>query len=180
MIPDEQQAKRLWDIYALPQMKRIHVGLVARVASFLARECQKKVPYVSINERLVVAGGLLHDIDKAASRLAGESHPDTAVRILRQEHMEEVADLVVTHPLHAIVTPAIRPQTWEEKILYLADKMVKYEIITVDKRFQLWNEEYLPPDAQDMLDRCYPRVKELEKEIFSIIGIDPRDVAKLA
>lgn len=180
MIPDENQAKRLWDKYLLPEPKRVHAELVARVASFFVRECNRHIPGANANEALVIAGGLLHDIDKAVVKREGERHPDTAVRILRQEGMDEVADLVVTHPLHAIVDPSICPKTWEEKLLYLADKMVKYEIITVDKRFALWNEEHLPQEAQEMLDRCYPEVKKLEKEIFGFIGVEPQEVAKLA
>jgi len=180
MIPDEYQAKALWERYHLPQDKQIHVALVARVARFFVREMQKKISGVSINERLVFAAGLLHDIDKAIAKKEGERHPDTAVRVLREEDMSEVADLVATHPLHSILDPAIAPKSWEEKLLYLADKMVKYEIITVDKRFALWNAESLPSDAQAILDAAYPKVKALEKEVFSHIGITQNDVAMLA
>jgi len=87
--------------------------------------------------------------------LLGEQHPDTAVRVLREEEMSEVAEVVRRHPLHAIVDPTIAPRTPEEKILYLADKMVKFEILTVDKRFQLWRDEQLPREAVEMLDACY-------------------------
>jgi len=90
-----------------------------------------------------------------------------------------VAELVKTHPLHAILDPTIAPSTWEEKLLFLADKMVKYEIITVDKRFALWNAEHLPPKEQDILDRAYPKVKALEREVFDLIGIVSEDVVQL-
>ncbi len=178
MIPTEAQAKALWEKYALPERKRVHVGLVAAVALFFAREVIKTKQTV-IDTSLLHAAALLHDIDKAVPRLEGESHPDTAVRILRQEDMEEVADVVVTHPLHAILDPAICPKTWEEKLLYLADKTVKFEIITVDRRFALWNAEKLPAGAQRILDETYPKVKRLEEEILGIIGIAPDDIVKL-
>ncbi len=164
MIPTEEQAKALWDKYQLPERKRNHVALVAKVALSLA---EKR----TVNKNLLLAGALLHDIDKNIPRLPGERHPDTAVRILREEGMEEVAELVKTHSLHAILDPAICPKTLEEKLLYLADKMVKDEVIGVDARFALWNDEHLPPDVQKILDDSYPKVKELEKEI---------EVAKLA
>ncbi len=134
---------------------------------------------IDIDVQLLVAGALLHDIDKSIPKLPGEQHPDTAVRILREEGMDAVAALVRTHPLHAILEPAICPKTWEEKLLYLADKTVKQEIITVDKRFALWNDERLTKKAQTILDAAYPRVKDLEKEILSSIGLHPDDVAKL-
>ena len=57
--------------------------------------------------------------------------------------------------------------------------MVKYEIITVDKRFVLWNAEHLPAKEQDILDRAYPKVKALEREVFDLIGMLPADVVQL-
>lgn len=121
-----------------------------------------------IDEKLLLAGALLHDIDKAVSGLPGERHPDTGVRILKSEGMEEVASLVQTHPLHAILDPAIAPKTWEEKILYLADKMCKYEEVGVDGRFALWRRENLPSEAVELLDKAYPLVKKLERAILQI------------
>lgn len=171
MIPTEEQAKALWEKYGLPEKKRVHVTLVANVARFLASKINEP-----INLSLLIAGALLHDIDKAAQIRPGERHPDAAVRILKEEGTPEVADLVKTHPLHAILDPSIAPKSWEEKLLYLSDKMVKFEIITVDERFKLWNDEHLPPDAQKILDEAYPKVKELENKIFSLIHMRPEQL----
>ena len=107
MIPTEEQAKALWEKYRLPRQKRIHVSRVAHVAMFFTTKFQ-------VNAKLLLAAALLHDIDKAVPRLPGERHPDTAVRILREEGMGEVADVVLTHPLHAILDQAIMPKTWEQ------------------------------------------------------------------
>lgn len=180
MIPDELQAKHLWDKYELPEAKRLHVSLVAKVALFLAKELRMRNNELGINTKLLNAGALLHDIDKNVPKLSGESHPDAGVRILKEEGMEEVAQLVKTHPVHSILDPAIAPKTLEEKLLFLADKMVKFEILTVDKRFSLWNAEHLPQDAQQVLDQSYSKVKALEKEVFDIIAIRPEEVARLA
>lgn len=180
MIPTEEQARALWDKYNLPERKRKHVQIVAKVADELATKCQRSNVKCQINRELLRAGALLHDIDKNIPRLPGEQHPDTGVRILREEGMEEVANLVKIHSLHAILDPAMCPSSWEEKILYLSDKMVKDEIITVDRRFALWRREQLSQDAVRILDESYPRVKQLEKEIFSQIHIDPADVSRLA
>lgn len=178
MIPTEDQAKQLWEKYQLPEGKRRHVALVAKVAKFLAEQLRTKNYELKTN--LLIAAALLHDIDKNIPKLPGEEHPDTGVRILREEGMEEVAELVKTHSLHSILDPAISPKTWEEKLLYLSDKMVKQEIITVDERFRLWRNEPLPKEAYAILDACHPKVKALEKELFSLIGIEPKDVGKLA
>jgi hypothetical protein len=94
--------------------------------------------------------------------------------------MQEVANLVRTHPLHAILDQNLSPKTWEEKILYLSDKMVKHGIITVDKRFALWRAERLPEAAVAELDAAYPLVKALENQLCSIAGVLPTEVGKLA
>ena len=183
MIPTEEQCQKLWDKYQLPENKRVHVGLVAKVAKFLARKCQMLNPPAGragakckINTELLMAGALLHDIDKNAPKFPGEKHPDAAVRILREEGMGEAADLVKTHPLHAILDPAIAPKTIEEKLLFLADKMVKYEVIGVTARFALWNDEHLPDTQQVILDAAYPKVKKLEKEALDLIGTDQKRI----
>jgi uncharacterized protein len=180
MIPTDDQINALWDTYHLPPEKRTHVTLVAQVACFLAEQYQKYQKDVRINIPLIRASALLHDIDKNVHKNPGEQHPDAAVRILMEEGYEEVARMVKTHPLHAICDPAIMPSTIEEKLLFLADKMVKYEIITVDKRFELWKKEDVPSKVMSLLNGAYPKVKELEHEIFSIIGIDPNNIAHLA
>lgn len=171
MIPAEEEIKKLWDRYRLPERKRRHATVVAKVAMMLAQ----KIP---VDKKLLQAAALLHDIDSAALHLSGERHPDTAVRILRDEGMEEVADLVKTHPLHAILDPAIAPKTWEEKLLYLADKMVKYDIVGVTKRFALWRGEHLPVQERKILDASYPKVKKLEQEVFRLAGITLDDILK--
>ena len=75
MIPTESQAKQLWEKYHLPEKKRIHVALVARVALFLAAECEKNIPGCHINIPLLKAAAYLHDIDKVIPRRSGEQHP---------------------------------------------------------------------------------------------------------
>jgi predicted hydrolase (HD superfamily) len=180
MIPTEKQAKALWEKYLVPQYKRRHMTLVARVARFFADRLMINNPQLIINNELLRAAALTHDIDKNIPRAPGERHPDTAVRILRDEGMEEVAALVATHPLHAILDPTLAPSTWEEKLLFLADKMVKQEILTVDKRFELWRNEGLPAEAQTLINESYPKVKELEREVLDIIGITPAEVSNIA
>jgi len=178
MIPIEKQARTLWLKYNLPLAKQKHSRLVAVVAIFLARRLKKFRPEFKINQRSLKAAAILHDIDKNAAKLPGEHHPDASVRILREEGMEEIADLARSHTLEAILDPTFAPKSWEGKLLFLADKMVKQEIITVDQRFLMWNEERLPSDQQAILIASYPRVKALEREIFDMIHLQPEEVGK--
>jgi predicted hydrolase (HD superfamily) len=179
MIPDDTAIKSLWDTHGLPDYKRTHVTLVAKVAVFLAKKVTEATD-AHINIPLLYAAAMLHDIDKSVPKLPNEHHPDAGVRVLREAGYDEVADIVKTHPLHAILDQTISPKTWEERLLYLADKMVKLSIITVDERFALWRAEQLPPKAIEQLDRSYPKVKALEKEVFDLIHCVPGDAARLA
>lgn len=178
MIPTEQEAIQLWEKYSLPEKKRIHVRWIAKLALFLSRELRTKG--IQVNDATLLAGCLLHDIDKNIPRLPGEFHPQTGVRILRNEGMDEVADLIQYHSVQYIENPETAPKTWEEKLLFLCDKMVKQSIIGVEERFRLWYaEDDLPQTQKEMLHRVEPLVKQLEQEVFALINNDPFEVAKL-
>jgi len=177
MIPTIDQAYVLWQTYAFPEKKQKHSLLVAAVAMWIATQIEQK-KHIRIAKELLYVAGLLHDIDKNIPWLPGETHPDAGVRTLMNLNMVEVAQLVRTHPLHAILDPKLAPATLEEKILYLADKMTKYEVISVDKRFSLWRAEPLTAKEQSVLDVAYPKVKALEAEICSMIQMDPEEMLK--
>jgi len=179
MIPTEDQILRMWDTYDLPQQKRIHVRLVARVAMKLAERIIRNDTSVDINKPLLYASAMLHDIDKNVPKLSGEQHPDAGVRVLREVHMPEVASVIKTHALHMILNPDNAPKSIEEKILFIADKMVKYEIISIDKRFALWRSEENSPEMKRILDESYPKVKALEEEILTLCGLQKDDVATI-
>ena len=178
MIPNRTQCLILFDRYKLPSPKRIHVEEVAKLAKYFASKIKNQKSKIKINEKLLEAAALLHDIDKMIPKRAGERHPDTAVRVLKELGCSEVAEVVRRHPLHAILDPELAPRTGEEKFLYLADKMTKYEVIGVDHRFRLWYKEHLPPEAVMELDAAFPKVKVLEKEIYEMLGITYADVQK--
>ncbi len=170
MIPNRQQCLLLFDKYHLPSLKRVHVEAVTNLALALAKKIIEKHPEIKINLKLLEAACLLHDIDKNIPPKQGERHPDTATRVLQELGFNEVAEVVKKHSLHCILDQGLAPKTWEEKLLYLADKMVKYEVIGVEHRFKLWYKENLPQEAVEILNKSFPLVKQLEKEIFELVG----------
>lgn len=201
MIPSRKECYLLLKKYRFPDRKLRHVELVAEVSRFLAeklnsvilraRERSERVEKLKVERSrlsasrriartislpLLEAAALLHDIDKGIPG-AGETHPKEGVAILRREGYEELADLVAKHSLPAILDDEIKPKTWEEKILFLADKMAKDQVMTVDQRFQLWRDEHIS-ELDKVLDKTYAKVKMLEKEIFTIVGIRPDEVAR--
>lgn len=183
MIPNEHEITALWDEFGFPEQKRTHVRAVARVALFFVRAFLADPTRIPQGEELrpdiVLAAALLHDLDKNMVKLPGDRHPDAAVRELTRRGMDEVAAIVTTHPLHAILVPDTAPRTLEQKIVFLADKMAKYEVIGVDARFALWQAEHLPAEAQRELDAAYPLVKSLEKELCDRAGISREEMNTL-
>jgi len=173
------EAIALWKKFRLPKNKRQHSLHVAKLAVFFASKLQEK-KQIATQTKLLLAAALLHDIDKNIPQREGERHPDTGVRILTEIGMNEVAQVVRTHPLHAICDNQIAPKTWEEKILFLSDKMVKYDIISVDERFSLWKKERWTKKELSMLENSYPKVKELEQFVCGALGLTPTEVIQLA
>jgi len=179
MIPDEKTIQGIWDKYSFPFQKQIHAEMVANVALQIARKCKEHGAAVQIDEHLLEASALLHDIDKNIEKLPGEIHPDAGVRILKKEGMDEIAEVIRTHPLHMILREDTAPKTIEQKILFLADKMTKFKFIGVDKRFELWEKEDCQ-EAKEVLKRSYPKVIALRDEVFKYAGITEEELAKLA
>lgn len=176
MIPTRQQCLLLFDRFKLPSTKRIHVEEVARVAVYLAQKLSVKGEIVNVT--LVEAAALLHDIDKNIPKQAGERHPDAAVRVLQEMNYAEVAHIVAKHSVHCILNPDTAPKTWEEKLVFLADKMVKHELIGVEHRFKLWLAEQLPETAIAELTQALPKVRLLEQEVYRLVGITFVDMQK--
>jgi putative nucleotidyltransferase with HDIG domain len=153
--------------------------MVANVALQIARKCKEHGAAVQIDEHLLEASALLHDIDKNIEKLPGETHPDAGVRILKQEGMDEVAEVIRTHQLHMICKDITAPKTIEQQLLFLADKMTKYECIGIEKRFSMWKKEDYDAQSQKNLDEAYPKVCALRDDILKVAGISEEELIQL-
>jgi HD superfamily phosphodiesterase len=176
MLPNRQQCLVLFDKYNLPSQKRVHVEMVTKLALFFADKLIAKG--ILVNRNLIESAALLHDIDHEVKKLPNERHPDAAVRIINELGFPEIAEVVKKHSLHTILDPNLKPKTWEEKLVYLADKMTKYEVIGVDHRFAMWRRENLPPEALDELIKAYPKVKQLEATIYQICEVSFEEISR--
>ena len=179
MIPDKKTIQALWDTYAFPSQKRIHSEMVGKVVLFIAKKIKFQNSNFKINEHLLLAAALLHDIDKNIEKLPGEHHPDAGVRILKQEGMDEIAEVIRTHPLHMILNKKAGPKTIEQQILFIADKMTKYECIGIEKRFLMWKKDDYDEESQAILDTAYPKVVRLRDEILGSAGISEEELIRL-
>ncbi len=82
------------------------------------------------------------------------------------------------HALGKIRDPQDGLKTWEEKLVYYADKRVTHDkIVTLKERFEYLEKRY--PQGLADIKASEPFVFELENEIFGKIGEAPEAVLAL-
>ena len=132
-----------------------HSEAVCKVAEEIAGNLIKKG--IKVNKKLVVAAALLHDVVREK-----ENHVLEGAKLIRKMGFPEVADVISKHSLHGIEDPAKQPRTYEEKIVFYADKRAKGgKIVSMEERFKDLKERY----ALDFTKE-YEFAKKMEKELM--------------
>ncbi|NMC53246.1 MAG: HAD hydrolase-like protein [Chloroflexi bacterium] len=154
----------------------IHVQLVAAIAYQLA--IWLRANGQAVDPILAHRGGLLHDLAKLLSLRTGASSDDhgrLAARLLTQREQPELAEIAYRHLLFCLIDEDRRPQTWEQKIVYFADKLVeKSQLASLDERLQGLRERY--PHHQQQIDAIIPALLELQDEICLATDILPSEL----
>jgi beta-phosphoglucomutase-like phosphatase (HAD superfamily) len=141
-----------------------HMQAVASVAYLLGTWMQKRG--LPVNTVQVHRAGLLHDMAKLIEdRESGLGHARLAADFLINHQQPELAEIVYRHPLFAIEDQDRKPATWEQKLVYLADKLVEHgEIVSVEIRMQALRERY-------GFDSPIPSaLLELQQEVYQAVG----------
>jgi len=177
----------------------------AKLAVFLAQRLKEKG--IAVDVDLVDRACLLHDIvrvcdfkesdysrfkhpvteqDKAKwkqlrTKYKEIPHEDVAYELLKEKY-PVLAQTIKKHRYTALLNENERPNTWEEKLVYYADKRVMHDrIVPLKERLQEAHKRNVPlrsTEAQSQIktakvDRL---IFELEEEIFSKIGLNPLEV----
>jgi len=179
-----------------------HSEATARLAVFLARKLIESG--VSIDVDLVERACLLHDMFRVCEfplqdfgrfeqpvseedktkwlglkeRYGRMRHEDAACAYL-QDRYPVLAETIRKHRYTAIVDDADRPRTWEEKIVYYADKRVMHNAIVplgrrladAHRRNATWRKAAGIDDAE--IARIDAAIFELETELFGPTALDP-------
>ncbi|MBD3255289.1 MAG: HDIG domain-containing protein [Candidatus Lokiarchaeota archaeon] len=172
-LPGKRYCIQLLKELKVPYSVRRHSIRVAQKALEIA----KKINSADIDQNLVLAGALLHDIGRAKTH--GFRHALWGGKILRKlGFCEELARICETHILGGLDKSDAKevglpdkdylPTTIEEKIVCLADKhMSGSQEVSIDERFEKWFEKY---GRSNILLKSRKRIKAIQKEIRSLIN----------
>jgi len=145
-----------------------HVQAVAAVAFRLAERLRglgRKV-----DPLLAHRGGLVHDLGKVTARRLGRDHGELGAEILRAQGYPQLAGIAGRHLMFTILEPTCAPATWEEKLVFYADKIVEGDrVVTLDERLQALCGRY--PENAARMRACLPALRALEAEIAGALGI---------
>ena len=112
---------------------------------------------IKVNKTLVVAAALLHDVERLK-----KNHVIEGANLIRKLGFPEVAEVMSKHSLHGIGDPAKQPHTYEEKIVFYADKRAKgSEIVILEERFRDLKERYNLDFTKE-----HEFAKKMEKELM--------------
>ena len=175
-MPTKEQCLELLQRYQ-PDWDFRHVQLVGRIARFLAEKlCDSGE---DVNVKLAASAGLLHDIGRKPNSSNVATHHSDGAKILRKEGFPEIAQIAEKHALlEILINP---PSTWEEKIVFYADKRATdNKIVSLQERFDYFIKRYgsLSAELKKQIERAKPKVLKLEKEIFNKLKID-KDLREL-
>ena len=176
MIPSASECLCLMTEYGMLDNIKDHSLQVTRVAVMLGRALVEKG--VDVDEYLVTAGALLHDIAKTGCLNGACNHAKVGGEICVEHGFPEVAVIVAEHVILADYHRSISVS----EIVYYADKRVRHdEIVSLAER-QVYIEERYGQGKSEIIEairvnfgKCY----DIETRIFAGLDFVPGDVPEL-
>jgi len=154
---------------------RSHVELVACVAYTLAAWLRSAGQ--GVDPLLAHRGGILHDLCKMSAKGQGLNHGQAARAVLLDKGQPRLAEIARTHMLFNLIDPASSPHTWEEKLVYYADKLIeKNQILSVEQRLAGFRERYSM--VPEMIDQVSAAILPLEQEICAPLNMDADELLR--
>ncbi len=204
-LPTRKECLAIIEEHHVPPHIVKHSLAVAKLAVFLAQKLKEKGITIDVN--LVDRACLLHDIvricdfkeldcsrfgrpvtaeDKAKwqqlrAKYEGIPHEHAAYDILKDK-FPVLALTIKKHSYIAVLDEEEKPNTWEEKLVYYADKRVMHDnIVSLEERLteaHKRNVFFYDTEAQSKIitAKVDPLIHSLEKEIFEKVGLDPVEI----
>ncbi len=151
--------KLIYEKFSVPQNIILHMQKVAEICGILCDEFEKKK--IKVRKTLIVKSALLHDVLK----LEGKEHAKKMADYLTKIGEKSMANLVEKHDFWQIDNL----KSWEEKILYYADKRAyENEEVSLKRRIAESRKKYPNPSKEVLAEE--KKMFELEQEFFKILG----------
>jgi len=161
--------------------QRASTGLLAHVQAVAALAYQMAVwlraSGQSVDPLLAHRGGLLHDLVKLAPPPPGPAadHGARAAVLLLEHQQPALAEIANRHLLHLILDANRAPRTWEEKLVYLADKLVEgSRPVTLEERLASLRRRY--PANTGEIEASAPAIHHLQTELCAHLGLAPQEL----
>lgn len=143
IIPTKEECLKILSDNNVPDNVIAHCKAVCDFAMKIVDFLEKKG--INVNRDLVAAGALLHDIKKINS----EDHIIEGCEFIKSLGFPEVANVIKKHGLYHLEEEEFIPKSWEEKIVFYADKRVKNDkIVGIDERFEYIKQRYKKDDVE--------------------------------
>ena len=156
-IPSNSECLKILRQNNVPDNIIAHSKKVCEVAIKVVNLLEKNG--VKINKDLVMAGALLHDVKK----LSPNDHVIEGYELVKSLGFPEVAVLIKKHGLANLDKEEFAPITWEEKIVFYADKRVTNDrLVSLDERFEYIKQRYKSENIEQELKFA----KNIETELL--------------
>jgi len=204
-LPTHNECFELIRQLAVPEHIVRHSVATAKLAVYLAERLKERG--IAVDVDLVERACLLHDVvrmcdfkksdsgglaepieqeskaiwQQLRTDFEGLCHEDIAYELLRDEY-PELAITIRKHKYLAILDEKDKPVTWEEKLVYYADKRVMHdEIVSLGERLDEAHERHarqhsISTQRKFTTAKADAQIFKLEEEIFDKIGIVPDQV----
>lgn len=148
-----------------------HIQLVASIAYQMALWLE--LAGERVDPLLAHRGGLLHDLAKVAPARPGEADIDHGLRaaqMLNSRQQPALAEIAARHLLPRIMDAEAGPKTWEQKMVYFADKLVEGgRIVPVEERMEALEKRY--PQHAEGTRAAAPAILALQEELCRAMGV---------
>lgn len=162
-VPTEKNCRLLLELLQVPRQVREHSVCVARLGQALADSLN--TCGLGIDTRLVVAGGLLHDMCKG--------FPDHALaggKTLEKLGYPALAEVVRSHT--DLLAPSRKNTVGAGEVVYLADKLVKgTRPVTLEMRYMKRRQEFIDnEEVLALIGRRFKRAQDVKAQMENILG----------
>ncbi len=162
-IPTKSECLKILKDNNVPDNIIAHVNAVCDFSIKVCDLLEKKG--INVNLDLVIAGALLHDVKK----ITKGDHITEGYELVKSLGFLEVAEVIRKHGLQHLGDGSYEPKTWEEKIVFYADKKCNgNKVVSVNERFEYAKHRYNHYDIEKEIEFT----KKIEKELLGNERID--------